>query len=247
LIAGLVYNQSMQRKKANLSLSQLNSQLDEANKIKTKFFNIINHDLRGPVAGFINLLHLQQNEGDLLDETKQRKYIAKAAISAENLLETMEDLLLWSKGQMENFKPHIKPVSVESLFDFVKKSIPAQTVATVSFQQLGETVLHTDEHYIKTIMHNLTNNAIKALGTQPNGTIEWRGWQEGDVTFLAIKDNGPGATDEQLRPLYDETATIGIKNGLGLHIVRDMAKAIGCNILVNNKLERGIEIKLVFI
>ena len=95
-------------------------------------------------------------------------------------------------------------------------------------------------------MHNLTNNAIKALGSQPGGNIEWHAWQEGASKYLSIKDNGPGATDEQLRPLYDETATMGIKNGLGLHIVRDMGKAIGCKVLVNTQLEKGVEIKLVF-
>ena len=45
--------------------------------------------------------------------------------------------------------------------------------------------------------------------------------------------NGPGATDEQLRALYDESAPSGARTGLGLHIIRDLAKAIGCKVTYN--------------
>ena len=44
----------------------LNNQLDEANKVKAKFFGILSHDLRSPVANLIHFLHLQKNDPDLL-------------------------------------------------------------------------------------------------------------------------------------------------------------------------------------
>jgi len=76
-------------------------------------------------------------------------------------------------------------------------------------------------HYLKTIMYNLTNNAVKALGGTSGGTITWLAWKEGAQKYLSVTDNGPGATQEAFRALYDDTAPIGIKSGLGLHIVRD--------------------------
>ncbi|RYE09483.1 MAG: efflux RND transporter periplasmic adaptor subunit, partial [Sphingobacteriales bacterium] len=57
--------------------------------------------------------------------------------------------------------------------------------------------------------------------------------KEGDDVILTIADNGPGATNEQLKALYDDTAAIHTKNGLVLHIIRDLAKAINCTISVN--------------
>ena len=59
-----------------------------------------------------------------------------------------------------------------------------------------------------------------------------------------ITDNG--GTSEQFGALYDETQVIGIRHGVCLHLVRDMAKAIGCSIQVDSKLEKGTIISLMF-
>jgi C4-dicarboxylate-specific signal transduction histidine kinase len=106
--------------------------------------------------------------------------------------------------------------------------------------------LNVDEQYLKTIMHNLTNNSIKALGTTPGSFISWKAWEDGSQKYLSITDNGPGATQEAFKPLYDDSAPIGSKNGLGLHIVRDLAKAINCQLLVNPKPGHGVELRLKF-
>jgi signal transduction histidine kinase len=246
LISVLIYNQSIQRKKNNLILASLNQQLDEANKVKTRFFSILNHDLRSPISNFVNILHLQQNAPDLMDDKAREGYTKKASASAENLLETMEDLLLWSKGQMENFKPDIKDIPVASLFEYIKGFTTPGRAVDIVFSSPPDMWLRTDEHYVKTIMHNLTNNAIKVLNDRPDGLIEWKAWEANGIKYLSISDNGPGATDGQLKALYDDSAPIGIKTGLGLHIVRDMAKAIGCKIVVHPGINVGVKIELRF-
>jgi C4-dicarboxylate-specific signal transduction histidine kinase len=102
----------------------------------------------------------------------------------------------------------------------------------------------TDEHYLKTVMRNLTNNAVKALGGTPQASIAWKAWEENGKAFLSVTDNGPGATDQQLKALYDDSAPIGIKSGLGLHVVRDMAHAIACEISVQSAPGRGTQFTL---
>jgi len=48
--------------------------------------------------------------------------------SVHDLLQTMETMLLWSKEQMENFKPHIRMIKISELFDYLQKFFtqPAQ-------------------------------------------------------------------------------------------------------------------------
>ena len=245
LIGGLVFYQSLQRKKTSKLLIALNGELDEANKVKTRFFGILNHDLRSPIAGFINFIHLQQNAPDLIDQNQREAYTAKATASAKNLLNTMEDLLLWSKGQMENFKPNIKQVQVEDIFEYINLATVTVNVQ-LTFEQQPGMVLNTDEHYIKTIMLNLTGNAVKALANTKNPKIEWKAWTQNGFSYLSITDNGPGAAEESLKPLYDQSASVGIKNGLGLHIVRDLAKAIICSIKVTTSTGLGVKVELKF-
>ena len=156
----------------------------------------------------------------------------------------MEDLLLWSKGQMENFKPSIREIPVTMLYDYIRQAISPGENISISFEQQPDMQLNIDEHYIKTIMYNLTNNAVKALGGK--GTIVWKAWEEGKQRYLSITDNGPGATEEAFRALYDDSAPVGIKTGLGLHIIRDLAKAIGCKISVFTTPGSGAELRLAF-
>ena len=244
-IGSLLYYQSNNRKKTNQKLQILNAELDTANKTKTRFFNILNHDLRSPVANLIHFLHLQKNSPELLDETSKIRMENKTISGAENLLNSMEDILLWSKGQMENFKPVIKNTSVASMFEDTEKHFLSNDNIKISFENLENLQLNTDENYLKTIIRNLTGNAIKALANTQNPTIIWKAWQENEQNFLSIHDNGPGANQEQFKALYDEKEVVGIQSGLGLHLIRDLAKAINCEIKVSSETKLGTAFTLL--
>ncbi|MNY63612.1 Phosphate regulon sensor protein PhoR [compost metagenome] len=103
----------------------------------------------------------------------------------------------------------------------------------------------TDEDYLRTIMQNLTNNAVKALKSTQNAEIHWKAKPEGGRIVLSVADNGPGASDEQLNALYDGNAAIGIKSGLGLHLIRDLAKAISCEVSSRPNAGTGMLFSLV--
>jgi signal transduction histidine kinase len=99
--------------------------------------------------------------------------------------------------------------------------------------------IFTDEDYLKTIVRNLTSNAINVFTTTQNPTIIWKAWQENGISYLSVTDNGPGASKEQFKALYDDKEVVGIKTGLGLHLIRDLAKAINAKIEVNSRIDRG--------
>jgi len=239
IILILLFKQSQNRKKTNEKLQLLNQELDEANKIKARFFSILNHDLRSPVSNLIHFLHLQKENPELIDEATALRMQTKVITGAENLLSSMEDILLWSKGQMENFKPHFKEVSVAVIFEEMQNHFSGVENIVILFEDQNNIILNTDENYLKTIIRNLTGNAIKALEKTENGKIIWKAWQENNQIYLSITDNGPGGSQEQFKALYDDSEVIGIKSGLGLHLIRDLATAINCKIEVSSKPDSG--------
>ena len=239
VIGILLYSQSLSRKKTNTTLLQLNRELDEANKIKAKFFGILSHDLRSPVANLVNFLQLQKRKPGIMSEQQIAERENKIAGSANALLETMEAMLLWSKGQMEHFKPTITAVPVNNLFSYLQKFFADTEHVVFTFSCVDNLVVQTDEHYLKAIMLNLTANAIKALQQTTKAQIIWKGWQEQNKIYLSVTDNGPGANDVKLKALYDERVSSGAKQGLGLHIIRDLAKAIGCSISLQTHVAKG--------
>ncbi|HTF30923.1 MAG TPA: tetratricopeptide repeat-containing sensor histidine kinase, partial [Flavitalea sp.] len=236
IIGGLLYWQSRNRKKTNTTLMVLNNQLDEANKVKAKFFGILSHDLRSPVANLVSFLQLQKNEPGLLNEEQRLRHQQKISDSAEDLLNNMESMLLWSKEQMENFKPQIKNIAVSDLFDYLQSFFPQNGNVKISFLQDPGLTVSADENYLRVIMQNLTSNAIKAVNNSPDGIIEWSAKKEGDKTILAITDNGPGINEEQMKALYDgNNIADNRRSGFGFHLIQDLAKAIQYKILVQSQ------------
>ena len=244
IIGGLLFYQSRNRQRTNEKLQQLNAELDEANKAKTRFFSILNHDLRGPVANLIFFLQLQKESPELLDEESIQRMQDKTMTGAENLLASMEDILQWSKSQMENFKPQPQKFQIATLFEDTQKHFLSVENIEFQFENPNNLVLVTDENYLKTIVRNLTGNAVKALANVQNPTIVWNAFQENGATILSITDNGKGASQDEFKALYDEKEVVGIKTGLGLHLIRDLAKAIDCEISVNSKMNEGTTITL---
>ncbi len=235
----LFYRLSAVRKQKNKELTQLNKELDEANKLKAKFFGILSHDLRSPIANLVNFLNLRRIRPDALnkEQTEERENMISSA--ARTLLETMESMLLWSKSQMQQFRPEKKSVGADTLFSYIRKNFAANGDVSFLFSDEGKINVETDEDYLKTIMYNLTANSIKALQNIPGAKVEWKAWKENGNTFFSITDNGPGIDNEKMRALYDDSIASSGKEGLGLHIIRDLAKAIGCRISIQKYNEGG--------
>jgi len=246
IIGFLFYVQSRNRKQHNAQLELLNEELKQVSANKTRFFSIINHDLRSPVANLIHFLQLQKESPDLLDESTKERLGNRTMESAENLLRSMEDMLLWSKGQMQQFKPAMEELNVGGVFRELEQYFATNDQVKIITEKETAITLTTDLNYLLTILRNLTANAIKALEKAENPTIEWSAIRDGNQIKLIIKDNGPGATSSQFKALYDATEVVGIKTGLGLHLIRDLAQAINCKVEVDTTQDLGTRIILTF-
>ena len=148
---------------------------------------------------------------------------------------------------METFTPQFRKTAIEVLFEETEKHFSNIENIEIVFENPESIILETDENYLKTIMRNLTGNAIKALDKTSNAKIIWKAWQENGNNYLSITDNGPGGTQEKFKALYDESQVIGIKSGLGLHLIRDLATAINCKIQVCSKPDAGATFTIIFL
>lgn len=245
IIGLLFYRLSAIRKQKNSILTELNLQLEKANHTKAKFFAILSHDLRSPIANLINFLNLQKMDNQLLSIEQKAEQEEKIEQSAHSLLEVMEGMLLWSKGQMENFKPEKSEFLVNNLFQHLQNLFAG--INTIQFEYKAEEQLKvfSDENYLKTILQNLTQNALNVLKDQPDAKIIWKAWQKRNDVYLSILDNGPGLSEEQILKFKNNHSVSSTKTGLGLYIVKDMAKAIDCNLLIESKAGKGTAFILV--
>lgn len=224
----------------------MNKQLDEANKLKARFFAILSHDLRAPVTNLMAFLRLQNEEPGIMSAEQTLTGKQKINQATEALLGNMEAMLLWSKGQMENFKPVMKAVHVKDLFTYISNLFASAGNVEFFFVDPRNIELYTDEDYVRTIMQNLTANAIKALNSMPDSRIKWQVINREQTVRLSISDNGPGMKQRELNAFYSNEPMANKKYGFGLYMVRELARAIHCNIECDSGTSKGTTFTLVF-
>jgi signal transduction histidine kinase len=249
-IGGLLVRQNRQRKKANTALRELNTELDQANQVKARLFGVLSHDLRSPIANLISFLNLQKENPELLEPVRAELHRQEINQSAANLLDTMEDLLLWSKEQMRHFPAQPRIITMSNLFTEMRSLYPDTENCRIEFECPPQLELQTEENFLKTILRNLTTNALKAVPS-PNGHIHWKAWAPNGQTCLSIADNGPGISQEARDTLL-ALNTVPAKNNrpaqnrLGLHLIREFAIAIDCRISIDSSPGQGTRITLTF-
>ena len=149
----------------NKALAQLNSDLDIANRNKARLFSMTADDLRSPISQVYQFLNLQQLNPSLLDEKQRKDFGTKIQTATGSLLETMEDLLLWSKTQMSQF--HTTMLETE-LLPIVQQVLALAQLSSESKQLDIENRVptnakaFTDNSSLQTILRNLIQNAIKS-------------------------------------------------------------------------------------
>jgi len=234
IIALLLYFIYRNKENLNKVLNERNSQLDQlnhelaiANDTKAKLFGIIGHDMRAPVSQIVQLLQLQKENPDLLSGDARKRHEEKLKLASENVLETMEDLLLWSKSQMQSFKPRFVPVNMT---DIIQKelSITQQRMEDRNIGIQNEMPEHfvqtTDENFVTVIIRNLLQNAIKY--SDENSTISI-------VTNrqkIFIINQASQSRADTLNAMLDSSQVDSKSSGLGLQIAQGLAVSIQAKI-----------------
>ncbi|QEC44581.1 ATP-binding protein [Pseudobacter ginsenosidimutans] len=215
----------------NKALAMLNKDLEQANQTKVKLFSIIGHDLRSPINQVHQFLRLHQMSPELVDQEERNKLSTKIQEATGALLDTMEDLLLWSKTQMEKF--NIVPEETELLpiinqcQDLLQLDIESRGIHIDNRVKEGDLVI-TDAYFLQTIIRNLFQNAIKA--SPKNGTIQFDFTDNPDQAILTITNEGKGFSQEEYESIINNTGqAVGI-TGLGLQLVADLAAKLNASI-----------------
>lgn len=207
----------------NDQLDELNGHLNEANETKARLFGIISHDLRSPVSKIVSLLQLQKSRPELFTEEARAKHEERLKKASENVLETMEDLLLWSKSQMQNFTPEFRPVRVAEV---VQKEItllneqPEERNSKIVCLVPESFVVPTDDNFLSVIIRNLLQNAVKYSDGDKPITVSSAG------QALLFSNSSSGIPAESLNGRLRNRHVDSKGSGLGLQIAADLATRI---------------------
>jgi|GEM_PF-547843 len=226
-------------KDLNHKIATQNAELEELNGIKNKIFSVIAHDLRSPFTQLIGVLKLVDSEA--IEANEIVDYIPFLNKSVHQTLNMTDNLLVWSKSQMDGFQVHPVTIDLPQMIEDTVEKLQPQIDAkklVVDTAQLRASFAWADQEMIRIVLRNLISNAIKF--TDANGKIEIESFSENASVVIAIRDTGVGIPSEQLDKLFsfDVKSTQGTANeagtGLGLKICFDLLELNSGNIWVES-------------
>jgi signal transduction histidine kinase len=246
IFVGAVYLFQINRqgKEKSRIINEQNQVLENNNLVKDKLFSVISHDLRSPITQVVGLLNLW--EAGEVNQTEMSVLTPAVKSSIMHTLELLDNLLIWSKNQLQgfNFSPTTFDLrdlveenlkNLESLVD--KKDISIENAID------PETLVHADMEMIKIVLRNLISNAVKF--TPGNGTIRITSFTKDGHIIICVEDSGIGIKEKDQAKIFSFTShtTLGTANekgtGIGLKICRDFIELNKGSIWMESKENMG--------
>ena len=261
LISGIVILRLLQKvRKTNKQLLQQNNKLEDqkselarTNQTKDRLFSILAHDLREPFNQLMSVLQLQRDEE--LDQNTKKVVLEETYKTTQNLSETVTNLLVWSRSQLNGFDTKPEWVELNDILQYLEKelapTLKAKNITLHCAIPSGFKIL-ADKEQLHIMLRNLAVNAIKF--SHKGGTIELKATAKEGVHLLTLRDYGTGMDKETLRQMQNGQGTLTSKpgtaqekgSGLGINIVRDFIKHHNGELLIESEWEKGTAITLQF-
>ena len=243
------------RKLAEQEIHRKNIELNELSRTKDKFFSIIAHDLKSPLAGFLGLTKIIAEDYRNLNITEIQDFSKKMQESAANLYKLLENLLEWSLMQrgMINFNPDIYILNyiVNMNIDIIRESARQKEIQLINNVQ-PDIEVKADIPMLNTIFRNLISNAVKftprggkvEIGVVRNNAEDSK--LTGGFLEIYIRDNGIGISSEIIDKLFKIDQKISrpgtegeSSTGLGLLLCKDFVEKHGGKIWVESEEDKG--------
>ncbi|HEV7379022.1 MAG TPA: ATP-binding protein [Dyadobacter sp.] len=206
-----------------------NEELTKVNAIKNRLFSVIAHDLRSPFGQFISLLDMV--EAHMLDPQEIASMMPYLNQSASQTMSMMDNLLAWSRSQMNGFRVHCSAVALRDLINGTLDKVQADLInKNILTEVLVDADRHVwaDEEMLRIVIRNLLTNAIKFTPT--GGCIVFSATSNHGDVVLAIQDSGVGIENSSLSKLFslETVSTRGTEQesgtGIGLKICKDLVE-----------------------
>jgi len=220
---------------------ELQQQLKEASRAKSRFLAAASHDLRQPIQALTILNSVARKT--VTDQAHQ-SIIAKQQKSLDSMARLLNALLDISKLEAGIVKPDITDCAVQQIFDDLHAEFDEQArMKGLEFivEPCGD-VARSDSRLLTQILENFISNAIRYTH---DGFVRLRCMHQSTYIRLEVLDTGLGIEPDEIGNIFEEfhQATAGATRpeglGLGLSIVKRTAELLGCSLDVDSKPGEG--------
>ena len=218
--------QATLRRAGNSLLVYLDSSTDDAGMLRRAIATTA-HEIRGPVSVLCGVAETIAEESDTLDDEERSRLMSSVARQARTLDTLSADLLSTAQIQRGTLSLDVQKVDLGAV---IKAVVAEHDVVPVSVQVADTRKVLADPLKVEQMLGNLVGNAIK-YGRAPFLVRVRQSDLRPDLVALDVIDAGDGLPDGFHEQLFREFAraagTVGTGTGLGLYVVRTLARAHG--------------------
>jgi signal transduction histidine kinase len=224
------------------------SAAEEANRAKTDFLRMMSHELRTPltaIQGYLELLEMGIY-GGMTDE--QISILKRIESNERHLLAIINDLLDFARVDARRVELRITPLAVRDIRLAVdpvcRPQIDAKDLSYAWPLIADQLVVRADREKVRQIVVNMVSNACKF--TPRGGSIDVDCVRLDRAIEIKVSDTGPGIPPQKLEAIFEPFVQLdngltraSAGTGLGLAISRELARAMGGDLVVTSAFGQG--------
>ena len=210
------------------------------------FISRLSHDIKIPLLAEQKAFELLTDYSLTPEETlKINQSLVNNNVNLLHLINSLLDVLKFESGKIDVIKETTSGASliqhcVSSLYPLIHEkniSIEENVPSDIFF--------NLDLQLIRRVIHNILVNAIE--NSPENSTIFIQLYNQGNSSFISIKDQGQGIAREQLESIFDKYSSYTKTKaglGLGLYISKLIVERHGGKIDVESLANQGANFKI---
>jgi two-component system sensor histidine kinase CreC len=215
----------------------------EGRQYAEEYVQTLTHELKSPLSAIRGAAELLQ-EG--MPREQQARFLANIRTESARIARIVDRMLELAKLENRRETPEMEPVELDALVRTVAEShepLLAAKDLKLEITAADRLTLQGNAFLLHQAVENLVQNAIEF--SPKGGTVKVDVAPERDRVTITVTDEGPGIPDYALDRIFERFYSLGRPDsgrkstGLGLNLVREVAKSHGGTVRVVNRPEGG--------